>query len=338
MKEWVLIFSMITMLYSCQKSKQKTNNMENSLIENLDLSHSIFSTNEVIRNKYAFENIYIEDLSINELLKKEYRHKFFEFLKNKTSDDDLKATLFCQLLLIRIQQLKDTNSFYLLSEASKYPEISSNGIELLGDNLVELFLDDPYFFIQQGAKYNDKEVNGYIMNLFKDFIITENFFKENIGEVSIDQKVLLLEPKLQEDFTDQKLIEKLAKMPKVEAFFSPSLYTGWKNKTIFYTNIYSLFNEKLTKQFNSVEFSYYNSTIASVLNKYIIDRSSICFIIQDTDGYTNLRKSKNNSSDILQKVKTGEPIEVLDNSGDWFLVKTKEGKEGYVHKSRIQSE
>lgn len=59
--------------------------------------------------------------------------------------------------------------------------------------------------------------------------------------------------------------------------------------------------------------------------------------IQDPDGYTNLRKDKTATSEILQKIKSGEHIDVLDNTGDWFLVKTKEGKQGYVHKSRIKS-
>ena len=59
--------------------------------------------------------------------------------------------------------------------------------------------------------------------------------------------------------------------------------------------------------------------------------------IEDKDGYTNLRKEKNAKSEVLQKIKTGEQIEVLDNTDDWFLVKTKEGKTGYVHKSRIKS-
>jgi SH3-like domain-containing protein len=59
--------------------------------------------------------------------------------------------------------------------------------------------------------------------------------------------------------------------------------------------------------------------------------------IEDLDGYTNLRKEKHTQSEILQKVKTGEKIEVLDNTGDWFLVKTKEGKTGYIHKSRVKS-
>ncbi|MDR2204878.1 MAG: SH3 domain-containing protein [Flavobacteriaceae bacterium] len=59
--------------------------------------------------------------------------------------------------------------------------------------------------------------------------------------------------------------------------------------------------------------------------------------IEDTDGYTNLRKEKNAQSEILQKIKTGERINVLGNTGDWWQVKTKEGKTGYVHKSRIKS-
>lgn len=59
--------------------------------------------------------------------------------------------------------------------------------------------------------------------------------------------------------------------------------------------------------------------------------------ISDPDGFTNLRKDKTSSSEILQKVNSGEFVEVLDNSEDWSLVKTKEGKQGYVHKSRIKS-
>jgi uncharacterized protein YgiM (DUF1202 family) len=65
-------------------------------------------------------------------------------------------------------------------------------------------------------------------------------------------------------------------------------------------------------------------------------QNTTTYYIQDSDGYTNLRKDKNASSQILQKINTGEQIEVLDQSGDWWLVVSKEGKKGYVHKSRIQ--
>lgn len=61
-------------------------------------------------------------------------------------------------------------------------------------------------------------------------------------------------------------------------------------------------------------------------------------IISDPDGYTNLRKDKNTSSEVLQKIKSGEQIKVLDQSGDWWLVETKDGKQGYIHKSRIKND
>ncbi|MFH6935274.1 SH3 domain-containing protein [Flavobacterium sp. FlaQc-30] len=60
--------------------------------------------------------------------------------------------------------------------------------------------------------------------------------------------------------------------------------------------------------------------------------------ILDSDGYTNLRKEKNSSSEILQKISTGSEIEILDNSGDWWLVQTKERKKGYVYKTKIKVE
>lgn len=59
--------------------------------------------------------------------------------------------------------------------------------------------------------------------------------------------------------------------------------------------------------------------------------------ISDPDGFTNLRKDKSTSSEILQKIKSGEHIEVVDNTDKWFFVKTKEGKEGYIYGNRIKA-
>lgn len=60
--------------------------------------------------------------------------------------------------------------------------------------------------------------------------------------------------------------------------------------------------------------------------------------INDLDGYTNLRKDKNSTSRILEKIKTGEIVKVLDNSNDWWLVESKSGKKGYVFKTKINIE
>ncbi len=59
------------------------------------------------------------------------------------------------------------------------------------------------------------------------------------------------------------------------------------------------------------------------------------YVVQDPDGYTNLRKEGNTSSRILQKITSGESVTVVERSGDWILVKTKQGISGYIHKSRI---
>ncbi|MCV9926934.1 SH3 domain-containing protein [Flavobacterium sp. LS1R49] len=60
------------------------------------------------------------------------------------------------------------------------------------------------------------------------------------------------------------------------------------------------------------------------------------FEVFDKDGYTNLRADKNSSSKVLDKVISGEEIEILESIGDWWHIKTKTGKIGYVHKSRIR--
>lgn len=90
-------------------------------------------------------------------------------------------------------------------------------------------------------------------------------------------------------------------------------------------------NQKEGYESYLVENSKIDDILKIIKSKYLTNH------IEDFDGYTNLRKEKNAQSDILQKIKSEEHIEVLDNTGDWFKVKTKEGKTGYVHKSRIKS-
>ena len=63
--------------------------------------------------------------------------------------------------------------------------------------------------------------------------------------------------------------------------------------------------------------------------------------IKDPDGYTNLRSGKSTSSEIVDKLKTGTYVEIIDDTEDWWYVEVMEGekireyKKGYVHKSKI---
>ena len=60
------------------------------------------------------------------------------------------------------------------------------------------------------------------------------------------------------------------------------------------------------------------------------------YYISDPDGYTNLREGKSTSSKILGTIKSGDKIEVLDTTGDWWQVMTRDNEIGYIHKSRIK--
>ncbi|MDN3694160.1 SH3 domain-containing protein [Chryseobacterium tructae] len=104
-------------------------------------------------------------------------------------------------------------------------------------------------------------------------------------------------------------------------------------------DIESYLNKNPQYQSNLEKNNFYDLPTLKKYVKYIYQKeSNVIFTVQDADGYTNLRKDKNSSSQILQKINTGEQIDVLDQSGDWWLVVSKEGKKGYVHKSRIKSE
>ena len=57
--------------------------------------------------------------------------------------------------------------------------------------------------------------------------------------------------------------------------------------------------------------------------------------VSDKDGYVNMRQAPNSSSTIVTKLNNGTKLDILDASSNWWKVST-EGKEGFIHKSRIQ--
>lgn len=89
---------------------------------------------------------------------------------------------------------------------------------------------------------------------------------------------------------------------------------------------------------NDIE-DYYDKEYSKINDiAFLINQKYASNHIQDSDGYTNLRKGKGTNFDVIEKINTNTKINVLDNTGDWFLVKTKSGVEGYVYKSKIITE
>lgn len=59
-------------------------------------------------------------------------------------------------------------------------------------------------------------------------------------------------------------------------------------------------------------------------------------VIDDSDGYTNMRSQKNSQSQIVTRVIRGEQFYTYIQEGNWWQVRTVDGKLGYMHISRIR--
>jgi hypothetical protein len=60
-------------------------------------------------------------------------------------------------------------------------------------------------------------------------------------------------------------------------------------------------------------------------------------VINDPDGYTNIRQyGRSTNSEILGKLMNGEKFYYWQTTTDWWIVQTKSGLRGFVHKSRIR--
>jgi hypothetical protein len=69
------------------------------------------------------------------------------------------------------------------------------------------------------------------------------------------------------------------------------------------------------------------------------DLTNFTAVIDDPDGFTNVRAGQSNKSEILGQMMIGEPFLVLQTESDWWKVRGKENKlEGFIHKSRIKKQ
>lgn len=59
-------------------------------------------------------------------------------------------------------------------------------------------------------------------------------------------------------------------------------------------------------------------------------------ILQDPDGFSNLRAAPGTRSAILTRLPQGQSLERLREEDGWWLVRTPEGQTGWVHGSRLK--
>jgi len=117
-------------------------------------------------------SLWLKDISVKEIL--HIQDIFFSslFYDDGQANTEVIGTLI-KLLAIRIQQIQDRDSFLLLQELFKYFRYTSAEatIEYNTKVFVGLFLDNPYFFIQQSFITKDVALLTYIMEyLNNDYI------------------------------------------------------------------------------------------------------------------------------------------------------------------------
>lgn len=59
-------------------------------------------------------------------------------------------------------------------------------------------------------------------------------------------------------------------------------------------------------------------------------------VIDDPDGYTNMRSQKNAQSQIVARVTRDEQFFTYKQDGNWWQVRTADSKVGYIHVPRIR--
>ena len=59
-------------------------------------------------------------------------------------------------------------------------------------------------------------------------------------------------------------------------------------------------------------------------------------IIDDKDGYTNIRSLASKEGQIVDTIQAGEIFNTYHQKGNWWLVKSPRNKVGYMHLSRIK--
>jgi hypothetical protein len=336
----ILLFFLFAIFLSSCNSKNEKKNV--TLIEGLNLDTCLFEKKDISLKKYKYNNTFIEDIKMSDLLNTTFRDDFFKYLEKNSGDDgtdqEFKPSLFTQLLLIRIEQFEDINAYFLLKESSKKTNISYNGIELYNQYLWTLFLDKSTFFITESNKYNDSEILEYILNdMSKEFLKTTNEIKDPLRMCDcsdIQSGMILLSKEKLKTNQLEKFNEKFKNVPIIKIDCSPTFETR-KNTTEEYYDIKSIIDKEFESKLGIKEKVFYKLKVLPIMKDYIFTKK---YTIDDADGFTNLRKESNAKSEILEKVTTRESVEFISQNGDWFLVLTKSGHQGYVFKTKIKSE
>jgi uncharacterized protein YgiM (DUF1202 family) len=77
------------------------------------------------------------------------------------------------------------------------------------------------------------------------------------------------------------------------------------------------------------------STLNPTPTNFSSNPDEVRAVIEDPDGYTNIRSGQGTQFSIIARVDEGEVFYTIPQQDDWWPVRTKDEKYGYIHRSRI---
>src|SRR5574344_1559067 len=103
-----------------------------------------------------------------------------------------------------------------------------------------------------------------------------------------------------------------------------------------YTCLYDFIYSDNDFLYRLMKADYFQSELLKILvnNYMLVDK---IYFVDDADNYTNVRDGKGINAKINQRVKSGDFVTVIKDNGDWWYVRTNNGKFGYIHKSKLKS-
>lgn len=248
-----------------------------TLASGLNLDKIKYANEKLALKTHKYQGVYLENIKLKDLLNEKYRNTFFKHLSeaNAESDDEFKATLFTQLLLERIKQLRDSNAFFLLSESSKNPSISYNGIEMISEYVFDDIINHFLFYVEESSKYNDITVLEYILqDTAPQYLKTDSEIKDPTRMCDCDDlpkgSILFNKDSLQTKENLKKFKDKFKNEKTIEVDCSPSLENGWKTKTEEYYDLNQFVENNLKTKLNIKDMNFFKIKIVPILNKYAI--------------------------------------------------------------------
>jgi len=261
--------------------------------------------------------------------------------------------LFVMLLMIRIEQLKDSTAFYLLVANEYYFERE------MAFKLMLLFLNDPLFFIQQTIKYKCQYLMEDFIDYFPRMFVPEYFFMKYRTQLNIKLKAgqLFVYPPNGDPYgieyeyeygTTDNLKQILAQQPTEPAHFTPLTteenLQWWKQSfptlqegAINFPNFGDYWGKDLLSKLTEEEQVVYDKYIYPQLQENIIRN----YHVNSSTGLAYLKQEPNDKSETLRVLVNDEYVCFLKDAGSWIKVyypfaNSKGGIEGYIHSSQLE--